>query len=117
MTGCYKIIPGLLLAFYALCAVCPDRLVLALAAQATVASEPHDCHKPDKPKADSNCRTVFSAFLPTAEVKFAHALSALFVLPPQNIVSVSFDAALRVRTTANSNAGPPAPSLKLKLRI
>ena len=116
MIGRYKIIPALLLAFYALCTVCPERLVPALALQTAAASEAHDCHNPGKRKPESDCRTGLSEFLRTAEVKFLHVL-AVQALLLQHVLLHAFEFSLRLRTTPFSTAGPPIASLKINLRI
>lgn len=113
----HKMIPGLLIAVYALCAICPDRLVPAVATQLAAASEAHDCHNREKRKPEPDCRTVFSEFLPTPEVKFSHILAGHALLLPQNALSLAFAPALRLRTIHLSTAGPPIASLKINLRI
>ena len=117
MTARYKIIPVLLLAFYALCTVCPERVVPVLALRTTEASETHDCHNRGREKPESDCRTAFSEFLRTAEVKFSHVLAVQALLLPKYVLSHAFDLALRLRTTHFSTAGPPSTSLKINLRI
>jgi hypothetical protein len=87
----YKIIPGLLLAFYALCTVCPDRIVPAVATQLAAASEAHDCHNREKRKPELSL--------------------------PQHALSLAFGPALPLRTIHFSTAGPPIASLKINLRI
>jgi hypothetical protein len=117
MTAPYKIIPVLLLAFYALCAVCPERVVPALAMQTAEASETHDCHSRGRHKPESDCRTAFSEFLRTAEVKFSHVLAVQALLLPEYVLTHAFGLLLRLRTTHFSTAGPPSTSLKINLRI
>jgi hypothetical protein len=113
----YKIIPGVLLAFYALCTVCPERARPALALQTAAASDARDCHNRGKQKPESNCRAAFSEFLPTSEVKFSHVVTVHALLLPLHVLSAAFDFSLRLRTTYFSTAGPPIPSLKINLRI
>jgi len=113
----YKIIAGLLLAFYALCTVCPERLVSGLATQLAAASEAHDCHNPGKRKPESDCHTTFSEFLPTAEVKFPHVLTVHALSLPQHVLPLVFDLSLRLRVTHFSTAGRPIASLRFNLRI
>lgn len=117
MSRRYKIIPVVLLAFYALCTLCPERLLPLLALQTTAASEAHDCHDRGKQKPEFNCRAAFSEFLPTSEVKFSHAVTVQALLMPLHVLSVAFDFSPRLRTTHFSTAGPPIPSLKINLRI
>ena len=112
----YKIIPLLLVAFYAFCTVCPERLIPALALQ-KAASEAHDCHKGAKHDPKSQCRTAFSEFLPSSTVKFSHVLTVHTLLFPQDVLSLAFDFLLRPRTTHFSTAGPPRVSLPINLRI
>jgi len=117
MTARYKIIPVLLLAFYALCTVCPERVVPALAMQTAEASETHDCHSRGREKPESDCRTAFSEFVRTPEVKFLHVLAVQALLLPEYVLSHAFGISLRFRTTRFSTAGPPSTSLKINLRI
>ena len=117
MIARYKIIAGLLLAFYALCTACPERLVSGLATQLAPASEAHDCHNPGKRKPESDCRTTFSEFLPTAEVKFPHVLTVHALSLPEHVLPLIFDLSLRLRATHFSTAGPPIASSKFNLRI
>ena len=117
MSRRYKIIPVVLLAFYALCTVCPERARPALGSQAAAASEAHDCHNSGKQKPEANCRAAFSEFLPTSEVKFAHVVTVHALLMPLHVLSTAFDFSLRFRTTHFSTAGPSIPSLKINLRI
>jgi len=117
MTAHYKIVPVLLLAFYALCTVCPERVVPALAMQTAEASETHDCHNRGRHKPESDCRTAFSEILRTPEVKFSHVFAVQALLLPEYVLSHAFDLALRLRTTHFSTAGPPIASLKINLRI
>ena len=117
MSRHYKIIPVLLLAFYALCTLCPERLLPLLALQTTAASEAHDCHNNGKQKSEANCRAAFSEFLPTSEVKFAHVVTVHALLLPLHLLSTAFDFSLRFKTTHFSTAGPSIASLKINLRI
>ena len=117
MKGRCKIIPVLLLAFYALCTVCPERLLPALALQTADATESDDCHNRGRQRPESDCRAAFSEFLPTSEVKFSHVVAVHALLLPLHVLSVAFDFSLRLRTTHFSTAGPPIPSLKINLRI
>jgi hypothetical protein len=117
MTGRCKIIPVLLLALYALCTVCPERLLPPLALQTAAASEAHDCHDRGKQKPESNCPAAFSEFLPSSEVKFSHIVTVHALLLPLHVLSVALDFSLRLRTTHLSTASPPIPSLKINLRI
>jgi hypothetical protein len=117
MKGRCKIIPVLLLAFYALCTVCPERLLPLLALQTAAASEAHDCHNRGKQNPPSNCRAAFSEFLPTSEVKFSRVVTVQALLLPLHVLSVAFDFSLRLRMTHFSTADPPIPSLKINLRI
>jgi hypothetical protein len=117
MTRPYKIIPAVLLVFYALCTVCPERVVPMLALQRAAASEAHDCHNRGRHKPESECRTAFSESLPTPEVKFSHVLTVHAFLLSQHFLSLAFDLSLRLRTIHFSTAGPPIASLNPKLRI
>ena len=112
----HKIIP-ILLAVYALCTVCPERVLPALALQTAAATEPHDCHNGDKHKPEPECRTAFSESLPSQTVKFWHVLSVQTLLIPPDVLSLGFDLLLRLRTTHFSTAGPPLASLTINLRI
>jgi hypothetical protein len=114
--GSCKTIPLLLVAFYAFCTVCPERLIPASALQ-KAASEAHDCHKGDRHKPLSECRTAFSESLPSSTVKFSHALTVYTLLFPQDVFSLAFDLLLRPRTTHFSTAGPSLASLTINLRI
>jgi hypothetical protein len=114
MMGRCKIIPVLLLVFYALCTVCPERLLPLLALQRAAASEAHDCHNRDRQKPEFDCRTVLSEFLPSPEAKLSHILAVHVLLLPQHALSLAFGPALPIRTTHFSTAGP---SLKINLRI
>ena len=113
----HKILPLLLVALYAFCTVCPERLIPALALQKAAAGEAHDCHKGDKHNPKSQCRTVFSESLPSSTVKFSHALTVHTLLLPQDVLSLAFDLLLRPRTTHFFTAGPPLASLTINLRI
>ena len=117
MTGRCKIIPVLLLAFYALCTVCPERLLPLLPLQTAAASEAHDCHNRGKQKPESNCRAALSEFLPTSEVKFAHVVTVHALLLPLHVLSLAVDFSPRLRTRHFSTAGPPIASLRINLRI
>ena len=117
MTPRYKLIPVVLLALYALCTVCPERVVPALAFQTAAASEPHDCHNRGRHRPESECRTAFSESLPTSAVKFSHVLTAQGFLLPQHALSLAWALLLPPRTTHLSTAGPPIASLNPKLRI
>jgi hypothetical protein len=117
MTCGYKIVPLALLAFYALCTVCPERVLPALALQTAAASEPHDCHKSGKQKPEPECRTAVSDSLPSPTVKFTHVLTVQVFLLPQHDVSLALGLLLPPRTTHLSTAGPPIASLNPKLRI
>lgn len=115
--GYYKVIPILLVAFYAFCTVCPERLIPASALQKAAASEAHDCHRGDRHKPESECRRAFSESLPTSTIKFSHALTVYTLLFPQDVLSLAFDLLLRPRPTHFSTAGPPLASLTINLRI
>ena len=117
MSRRYKIISVMLLAFYALCTVCPGRARPTLGLQTAAASESHDCHDSGKQKPESNCRAAFSEFLPTSEVKFSHIVTVHALLLPLHVFSAAVDFSLRLRTTHLSTASPPIPSLKINLRI
>jgi hypothetical protein len=117
MSRRYKIIPVVALAFYALCAVCPERARPALGLQTAAASDAHDCHDSGKQKPEANCRAAFSEFLPTSEVKFAHVVTVHALLLPLHVLSAAFDFLPGFRTTHFSTAGPSIPSLKINLRI
>jgi hypothetical protein len=117
MTCGYKIVPLVLLAFYVLCSVCPERFLPRMAMQTASASEPHDCHKGDKQKPEPECPTAVSDSLPSPTVKFPHALTLQVFFLPQHDVSVALGLLLPPRTTHLSTAGPPIASLNPKLRI
>src|SRR5687768_13010272 len=80
-TAAHKVIPVMLLAFYALCSICPGRLLPASAMQKDEANEAHDCDQ-RKQKSDSDCRTAIIESLPPSAEKFVVVLSSHASLPP-----------------------------------
>jgi hypothetical protein len=104
-----------LLAFYALCAVCPGRLLPVFALQAAETNDSHDCNN-RKQKSDSDCRIAFAESLPPSAEKFAFILSSHASLSPV-IFAHAFEGFSRLRPIRFSTAGPPAVSLKPVLRI
>jgi hypothetical protein len=117
MTHCYKSIPAVLVLFYALCMVCPERVLPALALRTAEDSEPHDCHNGTKHEAESDCRTAFAESLPSQPVKFLHASIVHALQFPPDLLSRPADLLLRLRTTHFSTAGPPLAALTINLRI
>jgi len=117
MTCGYKIVPLVLLAFYVLCGVCPERFLPRMALQTASASEPHDCHKGGQQKSESECRTAVSDSLPSPIVKFPHVSTLQVFILPQHDVALAWGLLLQPRTTHLSTAGPPIASLNPKLRI
>ena len=111
----YNCIAIVLLAFYALCAVCAGRLLPALAMQAAEANEPHDCNN-GKQNKDADCRTAFIESLPPAAEKLLFILSSQALLPP-DIFAPAFAVFSRSRPIPFSTTGPPIASLKQILRI
>jgi hypothetical protein len=117
MTNRYKIIPVLLLAFYGVCTLCPERLIPRLAVQTAAASEAHDCHNRGTRKPATDCRIGVSEFLPAAETKISHVLAVYALFLPPDVLSLAFDVLFRLRPPQFSTAGPPPASLRINLRI
>lgn len=112
----YNCIPVALLAVYALCAVCPERLLPALAAQATEANETHDCHG-GKTTTESDCRTAIFQSLPPPTAELVYSVSSQAVLPSHLGSALACELSLRRRGLHFSTAGPPIAPLKPNLRI
>jgi hypothetical protein len=114
----YKIIPLIVLAFYAFCSVCPGRFLPAgIRPQTAAASEPHDCNKGNKHEPDNRCQALSSQYLPSPTAKFLHVLTVQGILAPPSALSLAFNWFLCLRTTHCTSAGPPIALLNTKLRI
>ena len=111
----YRFLPTLLLALYALCAICPGRLLPAQAAQADEAGKAHDCHK-ESPKTDTDCRAMFVESLPAPTETLSYIWSA-HALVPWNVFDPPPQVYTRLRPIHFSTAGPQIASLGLNLRI
>jgi hypothetical protein len=117
MTCGYKVVPLALLALYALCSVCPERVLPArIALQTAAASEPHDCSKGNKHESDNQCQALSSQYLFSPTAKFVHFLTVQAFVTSPHAVSRAFNFLLSSRTTLLSTADPPI-LLNTKLRI
>lgn len=118
MTRGYKIVPIVLLGFYVLCSVCPERFLPArIALQTAGASEPHDCNKGNNHEPDNQCQAISTQYLPSPTAKYLHILTVQAFVPPPHTVSLAFNFLLSSRKTLLSTADPPITLLNTKLRI
>lgn len=110
----YRDITIILLAIYSLCALCPERLFPASAAQASEARNDHDCHSDNQE--NTRCPTSLVEYLPSPVETALHLRnSQAFVAP--HVVAAVFGLSLRVKYFSFAAAGPPTFSLKPILRI
>ena len=110
----YKYIVIVLLAIYALCALCPERLLPASAAHANDARDVHDCHGGSQK--EPRCPTSLVEYLPPPiESSFELRSSHPFVLQP--VVAARLGLPIPVKYFCFTAAGPPLAFLKPNLRI
>lgn len=112
----YKFIPVVLLAVYAICAVCPGRLLPGLAAQVSETTESHDCHG-GKTTTESDCRTVIFQSLPPPMTELVYSVTSQAMLLSHHGSAPAVEVYSRLRPFHFSTAGPPIASLKHILRI
>ena len=110
----YKYIVIVLLAIYALCALCPERLLPTSALHVSDARDVHDCHGGSQK--ETRCPTSLIEYLPPPiETSCDLRSSQSFVVP--HVLATVFGLSIRVKYFWFTAAGPPIAFRKPNLRI